>query len=167
MATRCCSTRCQDRSFSACGSGGSCCACLLCGAACGSSLLGLWLGLSVEAAAVACCDGLSSWVDAGILLWLKSCVCIKGDGSLSSVGGICLLSEEELGWGRLIRWFARRVVLQLAAWLSVVAAWLVCLVLPLLVVCGAVVLCQRKRPVLEWCLWLYAVRLGCCRFGVL
>ena len=125
------------------------------------------MGLSVEAAAVACCDGLSSWVDAGILLWLKSCVCIKGDGSLSSVGGICLLSEAELGWGRLIRWFARRVVLQLAAWLSVVAAWLVCLVLPLLVVCGAAVLCQRKRPVLEWCLWLYAVRLGCCRFGVL
>ena len=43
-------------------------------------------------------------------------------------------------------------MLQLVAWLSVVAAWLVCLVLPLLLVCRAAVLCQRKRPVLVWCL---------------
>ena len=44
-----------------------------------------------------CCDGLSSWVDAGILLWLKSCVYIRDDGSLSSLGGVCLLSGAELG----------------------------------------------------------------------
>ena len=43
-------------------------------------------------------------------------------------------------------------MLQLVAWLSVVAAWLVCSVLPLLLVCRAAVLCQRKRPVLVWCL---------------
>ena len=55
------------------------------------------LGLSVEAAAVVRGDGLSSWVDAGILLWLKSCVCIRDDGPLSPLGGVCLLSGGELG----------------------------------------------------------------------
>ena len=60
------------------------------------------------------------------------------------------------------RWFARRVMLQLAAWLSAVAVWLVCLVLPLLLVCRAMVLCQRKRPVLGWCLSVV-----CCPSGLL
>ena len=53
-------------------------------------------------------------------------------------------------------------MLQLAAWLSAVAVWLVCLVLPLLLVCRAMVLCQRKRPVLGWCLSVV-----CCPPGLL
>ena len=82
IATRCCSTRCQDL-MSPLRVGVWWLVVAGCGA-CGSSLL--VASSTTEAAVAVGSVGLSGSVSAGILLWVNACVCTSDDGSSSLSG---------------------------------------------------------------------------------